>query len=156
MGDRPTSEDVVRKYAAVSAAADLDKIGGLRHPNWSVTWPQSGEQVRSHEAFAEILRHYPGGSPTTELTRVVGTADRWVVTPSNTVVRVAGSGDFWWCEWQMIYPDGNTYLCVDLMELRDGLILNEIVYWAAPFEAPAWRSPWVDRLVDADSDPVRQ
>jgi len=149
MGDRLTNEEVVRRYASVSAASDLAGLAGLRHPEWSVTWPQSGEQVRSHEAFAEIVRNYPGGSPRTELTCVVGTEDRWLVTPSNTIVRVAGSGDFWWCEWSMTYPDGRSYLCVDLLELRDGLIRHEIVYWAAPFDAPDWRTPWVERAADS-------
>ena len=61
------------------------------------------------------------------------------------MVMVAGSGDFWWSEWRVTYPDGEHYLCVDLVELRDGKVWRETVYWATPFDAPAWRSPWVDR-----------
>ena len=148
MGDRLSNEEVVRRYAASSATADVEQMAELRHPNWSVGWPQSGEQVHTHQAFAEILRHYPGGTPRTELTRIVGTEDRWIVTPSNTVMRVVGSGDFWWCEWETTYPDGNTYLCVDLLQLSDGLILHEIVYWAPPFAAPDWRAPWVEQAPD--------
>ena len=30
------------------------------------------------------------------------------------------------------------------MELRDGQVYREVVYWAVPFDAPSWRSPWVD------------
>jgi hypothetical protein len=155
MDDRLSNEEIVRRYAAASAAADLERMAELRHRNWSVRWPQSGEEVHSHEAFAEILRNYPGGTPRTELTSVVGTEDRWIVTPSNTVMRVVGSGDFWWCEWQMVYPDGHTYLCVDLLELRDGLILHEIVYWAPPFTAPEWRAPWVEQTGDAGPNASR-
>jgi hypothetical protein len=151
MANRLTNEEVVRRYAAVSAASDVAGLDALRHPDWSVTWPQSGEQVLSHEAFAEIVRHYPGGTPHTELTRVVGTEDRWLVTPSNTIVRVAGSGDFWWCEWAMTYPDGGSYLCVDLLELRDQRVLHEIVYWATPFDAPDWRAPWVQRAAGSSA-----
>ena len=117
----------------------------LRHPEWRVVWPQSGEEVHSSEAFAEIIRNYPGGAARSEVTRVVGAEDRWVVTPGNTVLMVAGSGDFWWSEWRVTYPDGETDLCVDLMELRDGRIWRETVYWANPFAAPGWRSPWVAR-----------
>jgi hypothetical protein len=58
---------------------------------------------------------------------------------------VAGSGDFWWCEWRMRYPDGVVYHCVSLMELRDEKIWREVVYWASPFDAPSWRSEWVER-----------
>jgi len=101
--------------------------------------------IGADDAFAEIVRNYPGGAARSEVTRVVGSEDRWVVTPGNTALMVAGSGDFWWSEWRVTYPDGATYLCVDLMELRDGRIWRETVYWASPFEAPTWRSPWVER-----------
>ncbi len=146
MTARATNEEVVRRYAAASAAADLPALAELRDGDWSVDWPQSAERVHGSEAFAEIVRHYPGGAPRTELTRIVGSEDRWVVTPGNTVLRVAGSGDFWWCEWRMTYPDGVVYLCVDLLELRDGRVHHETVYWAPPFAAPDWRRPWTERI----------
>jgi SnoaL-like protein len=140
-----TNEQVVSRYAESSAALDLPTMASFRHPDWSVVWPQSGERVHSSEAFAEIIENYPGGRARSEVTRVVGAADRWVVTPGNTVLQVAGSGDFWWSEWRVTYPDGAVYLCVDLLELRDGLVWRETVYWASPFDAPGWRSPWVER-----------
>ena len=144
MSEHLTNEEVVRRYATSSAELDLEAMAALRHPEWQVVWPQSGEQVHSSEAFAEIVQHYRGGPARTEITRVVGAEDRWVVTAGNTVLRLAGSGDFWWSEWRVTYPDGAIYLCVDLLELRDARIYRETVYWAAPFEAPNWRSPWVD------------
>ena len=140
-----TNEECVARYAAASAAFDLEALTALRHPDWMVFWPQSGERVHSNEAFAEIVNKYPGGAPITEITRIVGAEDHWVVTAGNTVLRVAGSGDFWWSEWRLTYPSGDVYLVVDMMELRDGLVLRETVYWAAPFEAPEWRAPWVER-----------
>jgi ketosteroid isomerase-like protein len=145
MAPARTNEQVIAAYAEASARLDMDALETLRHPDWRVVWPQSGEEVHSSEAFAEIIRNYPGGAARSEVTRVVGTEDLWVVTPGNTAVMVAGSGDFWWSEWRVTYPDGETYLCVDLMELRDGRIWRETVYWASPFAAPEWRSPWVAR-----------
>jgi hypothetical protein len=138
-----TNEECVRQYAAASVAHDLEALAALRHPEWLVVWPQSGEQVHSNEAFSEIIANYPGGAPSPEITRIVGAEDRWVVTPGNTVLKVVGSGDFWWSEWRLTYPTGDVYLVVDLLELRDGLVRRETVYWAAPFEAPEWRAPWV-------------
>jgi hypothetical protein len=135
----------VRRYAAAAAAHDLDRLAELRHPEWTATWPQSGERVLGNQAFTEIIANYPGGSPVTEVTRIVGSEDQWVVTPGNTVARVAGSGDFWWSEWRVTYPNGDVYLVVDLLELRGGLVHRETAYWAAPFEAPEWRAPWVER-----------
>lgn len=140
-----TNEECVRQYAAASAAHDVGALTALRHPDWMVVWPQSGERVQGSRNWAEIIANYPGGAPKTEVTRIVGAEDRWVVTPGNTVIQVAGSGDFWWSEWRLTYPDGDVYLVVDLMELRDGLVHRETVYWAAPFEAPAWRAPWVTK-----------
>ena len=142
---RLTNEECVARYAAASAAFDLQALAALRHPDWMVYWPQSGERVHSTEAFAEMVANYPGGTPRTEITRIVGAEDQWVVTAGNTVLKVAGSGDFWWSEWRVTYPSGEVYLVVDLLELRDGLVHHETVYWAAPFEAPDWRAPWVER-----------
>lgn len=143
--NRLTNEECVRQYAAASANTDIDALTALRHPDWMVQWPQSGERVHGTEAFAEIIANYPGGVPKREISRVVGAEDRWVVTASNTVLQVAGSGDFWWSEWRVTYPNGELYLVVDLLELRDGLVYRETAYWAAPFEAPSWRAPWVER-----------
>ena len=145
MAERLTNEEIVRRYAAASAASDVEATAALRHPDWMVEWPQSGERVVSQAAFAEIVRNYPGGAPKTIATRIVGSEDRWVVTPGNTLIRVAGSGEAWWCEWRTSYPDGVTYLCIDLIQLRDGRVFREIVYWAPVFEAPEWRASWVVR-----------
>jgi hypothetical protein len=32
---------------------------------------------------------------------------------------------------------------VSIMEFRDGKVVHETQYFADPFEAPAWRSQWV-------------
>ncbi len=138
-----TNEEVVQRYAAAVAANDLPALGRLRHRDWLVEWPQSGERVLSTDAFDRIVEAYPGGRPHVQVRRIVGTEDRWVVTPTNDVMRVAGSGAFWWGEWEMTYPDGHVYHCIDLLELRDGQVFREAVYWAPPFDAPDWRAPFV-------------
>jgi hypothetical protein len=33
-----------------------------------------------------------------------------------------------------------------LVQVRDGKIYRETAYFAAPFEAPEWRAPWVERM----------
>jgi hypothetical protein len=140
-----SNEEVVSRYGAAMVAMDLETLARLRHPEWGVLWPQSGERVHGNRAFEEIMRNYPGGTPRTEVTRIIGAEDRWVVTPGNTVLKIVGSGDFWWAEWRVTYPNGEVYLAVTLMELRGGLVFHETTYWAAPFDAPEWRAPWVDR-----------
>jgi hypothetical protein len=139
-----TSEEAVRRYTEASVQADLDALEALRAPDWTCDWPQSGERVPSSAAYRRIVEHYPGGAPRSKLTRLVGPEDQWVVTPSNTLVRMTGSGDFWWVEWVVTYPDGHDYQVVSLIQLRDGLVHREIAYWAEPFAAPDWRAQWVD------------
>ena len=139
-----TNEEIVQRYVEASAANDQEALGRIRHRDWQAMWPQSGERVVGHRNFTEIAHQYPGGKPQITLDRLVGSEDRWVVTPGNTVARIAGSGDFWWGEWRMTYPDGKAYQCVTLIEMRDGQIWRETVYWAEPFEAPDWRRAFVE------------
>ena len=106
MADKPSNQEIVERYAAASVANDEAAMAALRHADWQVLWPQSGERVVGHRNFAQVASQYPGGMPRSQLERLVGASDRWVVTPSNTVARVVGSGDFWWGEWRMTYPDG--------------------------------------------------
>jgi hypothetical protein len=37
---RLTNEECVTRYAAASAAHDIDQLAALRHPDWMVSWPQ--------------------------------------------------------------------------------------------------------------------
>ena len=136
----PTNEEIAHAYAEAASRLDMEAMARLRHPQWQAAWPQSGERIIGDENYRRIVETYPGGYPTSTIQRVVGAEDRWVVTASNTVQQIVGSGDFWWSEWRMTYPDGRSYFCVELMELRDGLVWRETVYWAEPFTAPDRRA----------------
>ncbi|MDP9326419.1 MAG: hypothetical protein M3O87_07790 [Candidatus Dormibacteraeota bacterium] len=141
-----THEEVVRAYAIAAVANDNAALEELRHPDWTVDWPQSGERVLGSANFASITGNYPGGSPQQRPGRIVGSGDRWVLSPSNTMVRVVGEGEAWWGEWQVTYPDGSEWFCVDLIQLREGKVFRETVYWAAPLPTPEWRAQWVERI----------
>ena len=45
----PSNEEIVHEYARASAELDLDALSSLRHPDWSVLWPQTGEQVKGSD-----------------------------------------------------------------------------------------------------------
>jgi ketosteroid isomerase-like protein len=141
-----TNEEIVRAYARASIEADLETLGRLRHPDWTVDWPQTGERVRGSQAFSSIVQMYPGGTPKSTVRRIIGSEDRWTMTAANTVLRLAGEGEAWWGEWVMTYPDGTDWFCVDLLELRDGKVYRETVYWAPPLTAPEWRAKLVERI----------
>ncbi len=143
-----SNEEIVRAYLDALSARDpdVDLIGRFRDPDWFLDYPQSGERIRGHASDMAIDENYPGGLPEMNPGRIFGSEDRWVVTPSLTVVRIVGSGDVWWCEWIAHYPDGSTWHVVSILELRNGKVFRETAYWAAPFDPPAWRAPWVEPI----------
>ncbi|HEY7283641.1 MAG TPA: nuclear transport factor 2 family protein, partial [Actinomycetota bacterium] len=125
-----------------------DGLGTLRHPEWVAEWPQSGERVPSHEADRKIHENYPG-YPTHELTWAAGEDERRAQSPLLPV-RVSGGGDLWVGEAVLTYPEGPQH-AVAVLELRDGLVWRETVYWAAPFDPPPGRA----RLVEPVPSPGR-
>jgi hypothetical protein len=53
------------------------------------------------------------------------------------------AGDLVTAEATLDY-DGPKYETVFIFEFRDGKIARETAYWSEAFEAPAWRSEWVE------------
>jgi hypothetical protein len=141
-----SNEQVVHLYLAAHKAHDYDTVGTLRHRDWTEEWPQSGERVRGHANDQSIMDNWPGGLPQASDIRVVGAEDRWVVTPALTMVRIVGSGDFWWTDGTATYPDDTVWHAVALLELRGGLVVRETWYFAPPLEAPGWRAAGVERI----------
>jgi hypothetical protein len=141
-----SNEDIVRRYFSALAANDFDTLTELRHADWILEWPQSQERVRGDANARASLAQYPGGLPGIKPARAIGNEDRWVVTPLHTIQRVVGNGDFWWGDGTVTYPDGSRWSLVVLVELRDRTIYRETDYFGAPFDAPAWRAPWVERI----------
>ena len=140
-----SNEDVVRAYLAAHQAHDYDAVDRLRAVDWTTEWPQSGERVRGAANDRAIMDNWPGGLPEADTIRVVGSEDRWVMTPAFTFQRIVGKGDSWWADGTATYPDGSRWFVVGLLELRDGKLLREVWYFAPPLEAPAWRAEWVER-----------
>ena len=141
-----SNEEIVRSYFGALEARDDARITELRHPDWVAEWPQSRELVRGDAAMRDIDGHFPGGRPAAHPEHVIGSEDRWVVSPAFTVQRLIGNGDSWWADGTVTYADGKTWLLVGFVELRDGKIWRERTYFAEPFEAPAWRAPYVERM----------
>jgi len=82
-----------------------------------------------------IIENYPGGTP--RETSETG--------PSPKPPAITGAGDRFTAAGQITYPNGETWQVVSLIELRDGKINKITTYFAAPFEAPAWRAPYVEK-----------
>ncbi|MDQ3991612.1 MAG: nuclear transport factor 2 family protein [Actinomycetota bacterium] len=112
-------------------------------------WAYTGrDETISHEIYHEdaVLEFPQSGE------RFVGTAsfrpwrERYPSPISMSIRRIRGSGDFWVAENEITYVDGDDmWQTVSIMELRDGKVAHESIYFAKPFEAPQWRSQWADR-----------
>ena len=146
MGEK-SNREVVERYMQAIVKRDLDAQDQARHADFVSEYPQSGERIRGAANARAILEHYPGGIPPAEVGRVYGSADQWVATPVGTVLRIMGTGDVYTALATAFYPgEDRPWQMVLVMELRDGRVLKETAIFGAPFDAPAWRAQWVERV----------
>jgi hypothetical protein len=102
--------------------------------------------IRGWDNVRAVHENYPGGLPKDLDSKVIGSEDRWVVGPSFNVLRIEGSGDVYTLIGSARYPDGQTWQVVSVVELRSGKIAKTMDVYGAPFDPPAWRSQWVERM----------
>lgn len=93
-------------------------------------WPQSGERL-TKEASIRLGDKYSELSGT---------------SPTFTYKRMLGGGDVFVIEGTIDYGDGVPVSYVGIGELRDGKIEKLTEYFANPFEAPAWRADYVEKM----------
>jgi catechol 2,3-dioxygenase-like lactoylglutathione lyase family enzyme len=99
----------------------------LRHQDYVMEMPQSGERVRGRDAMLAMQSHYP--SP-----------------PAITVRRVTGARGVYFIEGENDYGGAVSHVAA-IWELdTDGLIIRDTRYYAEPFHAPSWRSEWAERI----------
>jgi SnoaL-like protein len=139
------NRSTVERYAK-ALPGDFATLAILRHPDFVEDWPQSGERIRGHANYQAIHENYPGGLPDLKPRRIVGSEDRWVVSPSFTTLRIIGTGDIYVIHSAGAYAGGATVQAVAILELRDGKIAKQTTFFASAFEAPAWRARWVERV----------
>jgi ketosteroid isomerase-like protein len=118
--------DVRALFSRLFEHMSADEEYDVRHPDYVMEIPQSGERIRGRENMRLMQANYPG-PPTIQLRRVVGAGDVWVVE---------GRSDY----------DGRIYHVAMIVEFRDGKIVRETRYYADPFDAPEWRSQLVERM----------
>jgi ketosteroid isomerase-like protein len=122
-GNRTTLERTI----AALFAGDIDGSLEAMADDAVVEWPQSGERIVGRQACTVVYKNYPGGSPSYELRRISGSGDLFVVEAVGQ------------------YGAGTSYM-TSIVEFRNGQIVKQTDYFASPFEAPAWRSQWVERM----------
>jgi hypothetical protein len=96
-------------------------------------WPQSGERL-TKDASARLAENYPAMSGT---------------SPKFSYRRMLGGGDIFVIEGTIDYGDGTPVSYVGVGEMRDGKVAKVTEYFANPFEAPAWRADFVEKMEPA-------
>jgi hypothetical protein len=123
MEDSPIWETLKAHWKA-SADGNAEAEHDIYADDAICDYPQSGERIFGRRNLQALRSHHPG-------------------KPSGfNVRRMLGSGDLWVTEYTINY-EGRSAFTVSIMEFRDGKVVHETQYFADPFEAPDWRSQWV-------------
>jgi hypothetical protein len=128
--ERSMQENQIREalnaHWNASASGDLNAEHDIYADDAICDYPQSGERILGRKNLQALRGHHPGH-------------------PSGfTVKRILGSANLWITEYTITYQ-GRPAFTVSIMEFSDGKVIHETQYFTDPFEAPAWRSQWVQR-----------
>ena len=119
--------EALNTHWKASAAGDQDREHDIYDDAAICDYPQSGERILGRANLQALRSHHPG-------------------KPSGfEVKRILGAGNLWISEYIITYQGRPAYT-VSIMEFRNGKVVHETQYFADPFEAPAWRSQWVQRI----------
>ncbi|QOY85543.1 nuclear transport factor 2 family protein [Paludibaculum fermentans] len=115
------------RHWQASAVGDANAEHEIYDEDAVCDYPQSGERIVGRANLQALRSHHPG-------------------KPSGFHIhRILGQGDLWVTEYTIDYQ-GRSACTVSIMEFRDGKAVHETQYFADPFEAPAWRHQWVQRM----------
>jgi hypothetical protein len=125
----------VERLRAMFESGSLEALGREQYEiaadDFVEEWPQSGERIRGRDNAKAINDNYP---------KMTGS------TPRMSLRRISGEGAHWVVEGTIDYGDGTPVSYVGIAELRDGKLARITEYFGNPFEAPAWRSKWVEKI----------
>jgi SnoaL-like domain len=110
-------------FSDLSAEAEYE----MRHEDYVMEMPQSGERIRGREKMRQFQDAYPS-PPTIQLRRVVVREGLWVIEGVND------------------YGEGQVFNVVLIIELKDGKMWRDTRFYAEPFEAPEWRAQLVEQF----------
>jgi hypothetical protein len=124
MGDHEIRAALERHWS-VSGADEPEIVHEIYHQDVVVDFPQSGERIIGREDLQAFRQAYP-------------------IQLTFDIRRITGTGDLWVTEYVVTYGEKPVNV-VSIMEFRDGKVAHEVLYFADPFDPPAWRSQWVEQ-----------
>jgi hypothetical protein len=127
----PSLEEMDEQQASQFLTELLPKLSPeeeyeLRHEDYVMEMPQSGERIRGRQKMREFQEAYPN-------------------PPSMQLRRVLVRDGLWVAELVSDYGE-QVYDVALIIELRDGKMWRDTRYYAEPFEAPEWRAQWIERM----------
>jgi len=125
MAQNTANEAVIERLIACINDRKIEVMDELFHDDAIMDWPQSGEKIVGAENRRAIYGAFPQ-------------------LPTITPRRMVSDGDLVVAEASMDYGS-STSKAVFIFEFKDGKIAKETAYWSDPFEAPDWRSQWVEK-----------
>ncbi len=123
------NREALNAHWSASAAGDLDSEHDIYDDDAICDYPQSGERIRGRINLQALRGHHPG-------------------KPSGfDVKRIQGNGNLWITEYTITYA-GRVAYTVSIMAFSNGKVVHETQYFSEPFEAPSWRTQWVERILE--------
>jgi len=119
--------EALNAHWQASAAGDLDAEHDIYDDDAICDYPQSGERILGRMNLQVLRSHHPD-------------------KPAGfDVRRIQGEGNLWITEYSITY-NGRPAYTVSIMEFRNGKVIHETQYFSDSFEAPGWRSQWVQQI----------
>jgi ketosteroid isomerase-like protein len=140
---------VLERMMEIMNSGDYAAFAEVLHPDFVQEIPQSGERVVGLENFRQVLEHLPGtgsGLRISDDAYIAGDEERYVMTPTFTVVKVEGIGDELTSYVKAKYPDGSDWYIITISSYKDGKIIKRVDFFAPFFDPPAWRAAWVEKF----------
>lgn len=119
--------EALNAHWQASAAGDLDAEHDIYDDGAICDYPQSGERIVGRMNLQALRSHHPDKPAGFDVRRIIG------------------EGSLWITEYSIIY-NGRPAYTVSIMEFCNGKVVHETQYFADPFEAPGWRSQWVQQI----------
>jgi hypothetical protein len=138
---------VLERWIDIITNREYDSLPEVLHPDFVQEMPQSGERVVGIENYRRVLENLPGEGTGLAIDRtphIAGDEERYVMTPTFTLVKVQGIGENLTSYVRATYPDGSDWYIVSLSSFKDGLLLKSVDFYAPLFDPPEWRSAWVE------------
>ena len=134
MGD---NSEAIRRFREAVQSGDLGSMSALiddfAAEDFVQEWPQSGERIR-RENSKKLSEQY---------------SEQTGTSPKMQLGGIRESGDLVVIEGTIDYGNGVPVRYVGIGEFRDGKVARMTEYFADPFEAPEWRSPFVEKMAAA-------